>query len=225
LPAVQVSVTYTVQLMRIPGIMPASLAITRTVELPVRNWKMVKRSQAGQAMIEFVFVSIFLICILISIVSISVGMWQYHTLAEAVNVTARVAAVHGAGCAGQTCATTVDQIARTLKSRAIGIPAQQINATLTSSASTVTCNPLSTCVGNSASWPSLSGNTSLATTTPTNVSIVATFQFTDPVLVWVPGHGTQKIGSFTFGAQATQPVIYWERSQCKKKTAALVRRL
>ncbi len=37
LPAVQVSVTYTVQLMRIPAIMPASLSITRAVELPVRN--------------------------------------------------------------------------------------------------------------------------------------------------------------------------------------------
>ncbi len=165
---------------------------------------MVKGSRAGQAMIEFVFVSIFLIFILISIVSIGTGMWQYHTLAEAVNVTARVASVHGAGCVGQTCATTVDQIARTLISRATGIPAQQINATLTSSASTVTCNPLSTCVGNSAAWPSLSGNTALTT----NLSIVATFQFTDPVLVWVPGHGTQKIGSFTFGALSTQPVIY-----------------
>jgi hypothetical protein len=32
-----VSVTYTVTLLAIPGMMPGSLAITRTVQLPVRN--------------------------------------------------------------------------------------------------------------------------------------------------------------------------------------------
>jgi hypothetical protein len=37
LATVQVSVTYTVKLLAIPGIMPGSLAITRTVQLPVRN--------------------------------------------------------------------------------------------------------------------------------------------------------------------------------------------
>jgi hypothetical protein len=34
---VKVTVTYTVNLMRIPGVMPASLAISRTVTLPVRS--------------------------------------------------------------------------------------------------------------------------------------------------------------------------------------------
>jgi hypothetical protein len=37
LPTVSVTVTYTVTLLAIPHIMPASLAITRTVQLPVRN--------------------------------------------------------------------------------------------------------------------------------------------------------------------------------------------
>jgi hypothetical protein len=36
-PTLTVSVTYTVTLMAIPGISPSSLAITRQVELPVRN--------------------------------------------------------------------------------------------------------------------------------------------------------------------------------------------
>jgi Flp pilus assembly protein TadG len=162
------------------------------------------RRRSGQAMVEFAFTSIFLIFILMSLYSMSVGMWQYHTLAEAVNVTARTAAVHGAGCVGKSCATTVDQIARTLKARALGIPVGQINATLTSSASTVTCNPLSTCVGNSAAWPTLAGNTALTT----NISVTATVQFTDPVSVWVPGHGTQRIAPVTFGANSTQPVIF-----------------
>jgi len=37
LSTVEVSVTYTVTLLAIPGMMPGSLAITRTVQLPVRN--------------------------------------------------------------------------------------------------------------------------------------------------------------------------------------------
>jgi hypothetical protein len=37
LPTLTVSVTYTVSLMPVPGISPSSLAITRTVQLPVRN--------------------------------------------------------------------------------------------------------------------------------------------------------------------------------------------
>jgi hypothetical protein len=36
-PAVSVSVTYTLPLVAIPVVMPASFAITRTVQLPVRN--------------------------------------------------------------------------------------------------------------------------------------------------------------------------------------------
>jgi hypothetical protein len=36
-PTVSVTVTYTVTLMQIPQIMPATLAISRTVQLPVRN--------------------------------------------------------------------------------------------------------------------------------------------------------------------------------------------
>jgi Flp pilus assembly protein TadG len=36
-PTLTVAVTYTVTLMAVPGVSPSSLAITRTVELPVRN--------------------------------------------------------------------------------------------------------------------------------------------------------------------------------------------
>lgn len=37
LSTVQVTVTYTLNLLAIPGLMPGSLAISRTVQLPVRN--------------------------------------------------------------------------------------------------------------------------------------------------------------------------------------------
>jgi hypothetical protein len=155
-------------------------------------------------MLEFALTTIPLLFAIVSLGSMCVGMWQYHTLAEAVNVTTREASVHGAGCAGQTCATTVNTVATGLAAAAIGIPASQVNVTLTSSASTITCNPLSNCYGNSAAWPSLAGNVAATT----NISIQATYQFTSPIAMWATGSGAQQFGAVTLGAKSMQAVVY-----------------
>lgn len=157
----------------------------------------------GSTMLEFTLTGVPLLFVIVSLASISLGMWQYHTLAEAVNATARSASVHGAGCAGQTCGTTVAQTAQTLAGNAIGIPASAMNVTLTSSASTVTCNPLSSCYSNSAAWPSLAGNAAITT----NVSIKASYQFSSPISMWAPRHGTQQFGTVTLAANSTQAVV------------------
>jgi hypothetical protein len=155
-------------------------------------------------MLEFTLTAIPLLFVIISLVWICMGMWQYHTLAEAVNVTTRYAAVHGADCVGQSCATTAEQIANALAGRAIGIPASQVNVTLTSAASTIACNPLSSCYTNSNAWPSLTGNTAVTT----NISITATYQFSSAIAMWVPGNGVTHFSGLTLGANATQPIVY-----------------
>jgi Flp pilus assembly protein TadG len=160
-------------------------------------------------MLEFALVSIPLIFAIISLVWVCIGMWQYHTLAEAVNATARYASVHGGGCAGQTCSTTVEQIAGTLAGRAIGIPAGSLNVTLTSSAGNYTCDPLSSCYTNANVWPSLSGNTSPGPSSAgTDLAITATYRFISPISMWVPGGGVTTFGGITFGINSTQPVLY-----------------
>ena len=160
-------------------------------------------SRRGSAILEFTLVAVPLMFVIISAFWVGVGMWQYHTLAEAVNYTARAASVHGAGCAGQTCATTVGATAQTLASAAVGVSASQINATLTSSASTVTCNPLTSCYSNSAVWPSLSGNVPLTT----QITIMATYQFSGAISIWAPGTTMPHFGAVTFAAQAMEPVV------------------
>jgi hypothetical protein len=165
---------------------------------------MPSRPRRGSVLLEFSLTSIPLLFVLISMIWICMGMWQYHTLAEAVNFTVRYAAVHGAGCAGQSCALTVSQIESALAGRAVGVPASLINVTLTSSASTITCNPLSSCSSNASVWPSLAGN--LAVTT--DISVAATCQFVSPISMWVPTHGTEHFNGVTLGANATQPVVY-----------------
>jgi hypothetical protein len=154
-------------------------------------------------MIEFTLTGIFLLFIVICLWWMCMAMWEYHTVAEAVNYTAREASVHGAGCAGQTCATTVATVAQMLATRAVGMPASQLNVTLTSSASTVTCNPLSSCSSNSATWPSLAGNTALTT----EITIAATFQFSSALGLWSQG-GVQHYRTITLGSTSTQPVFF-----------------
>jgi Flp pilus assembly protein TadG len=170
---------------------------------------MLASSRRGSVMVEFVLCVIPLIFVVISLFWMGMAMWEYHTLAEAVNETARYAALHGADCAGQTCATTVEQIANELAGRAAGIPPGRLNVTLTSAAKDYPCNPLSNCQSNSSAWPSLAGNTAVTdSSTGTDISISATYQFGSPISMWVPKYGGVQFGAVTLGANSTQAVMY-----------------
>src|SRR5690242_13216787 len=50
---------------------------------------------SGQSLVEFTFVGIPMIFVLIGTFEISRGMWMYHTLAHAVRDGVRYASVHG----------------------------------------------------------------------------------------------------------------------------------
>ena len=56
---------------------------------------------------EFTFVGIPIIFVLISIFEVSRGMWIYHTLAYSVKVGVRYASVHGINCIGSTVNSTL----------------------------------------------------------------------------------------------------------------------
>lgn len=66
-------------------------------------------TRRGQSLIEFTFVGIPMIFVLISIFEISRGMWIYHTLAYSVKVGVRYASVHGYNCglSPNTCPVTM----------------------------------------------------------------------------------------------------------------------
>jgi hypothetical protein len=161
-------------------------------------------SRRGSAMVDFALTVIPLMFVIVSLTWMCIGMWQYHTLVEAVNETARYAALHGADCAGQTCSITLNEIATTLAGRAIGIPAHQISVTLTSAAQSYSSALLDSYYGNSTAWPSLTGNTAVTT----NISIKATYRFSSPISMWVPAFGQWQFSAVTLGASSTQPVLY-----------------
>src|SRR5215472_4752156 len=115
-----------------------------------------KRCERGNAIIEFTLAGIPVIFLIYSTVQLSIMMWNYHTLAYAVNEGAHYAAVRGQGCSqnGNTCGTTVGALARQIAAAAPGIPVDQVSVTLTTaSGASQSCAPLNDCYSNSASWP------------------------------------------------------------------------
>ena len=65
-------------------------------------------ARRGQSLIEFTFVGIPLIFVLVSIFEISRGMWIYHTLAYSVKVGVRYASVHGFNCGPASALPTLN---------------------------------------------------------------------------------------------------------------------
>jgi Flp pilus assembly protein TadG len=158
----------------------------------------------GSTMLEFTLIGVPLICTLFSLFWMAMGMWQYHTIAEAVNATARTASVHGAGCSGKTCGTTVASVARQIASSALGIPDSQMNVTLNSTATgDFSCNPVSDCYSNNSAFPSVSGNTAAAT-----VTISATYQFSPAISFWTPWSGGMTFNPVVLGANSSQPIVF-----------------
>jgi Flp pilus assembly protein TadG len=162
-----------------------------------------RADRRGSAMVEFTLSSIPVILAIVSICGMSITMWNYHTLAEAVKVTAREAATHGAGCVGKTCAWTLGTAATLLSSKAIGVPVGKVNVTFTSSGSTETCNPLSSCTASAAAWPTLSAN--VAGTT--DVSISASYMPVEAIRM-ITTRGSQVFQPVTLSAYSRQMVVY-----------------
>jgi Flp pilus assembly protein TadG len=161
------------------------------------------KGRKGNALIEFTLVAIPLIFIQFSIVEICRGMWDYHSLAQAVKAACRSAATRGAGCAGNGCAISVGQIATTISAYALGMPASALNVTLTSNAGTVTCNPLSSCTGSGTVWPPAGGNTA-----GSDIIISASYNFTSMLMMFVPGTNGMQFSGVTFTAKSRQVLLF-----------------
>lgn len=162
-----------------------------------------RQNSTGNAIIEFTLVAIPVIFAMISIVEICRGMWDYHSLAQAVKAATRSAATRGAGCAGKGCAMTVGQIATTISNYAVGMPAASLNVTLTSNAGDVHCNPLSSCTGSATVWPPAGGNTA-----GSDIIISASYQFTSALSMFVPGKGGMTASAVTFRAKSRQLILF-----------------
>src|SRR5438874_911896 len=91
-------------------------------------------SSKGGTLIEFMFVGIPIMFVLISIFEMSRAMWTYHTLAFAIKEGTRFAIVHGGNCvtAPNACAKTVADVATVISDAGVGLEPGLLNVSLIS---------------------------------------------------------------------------------------------
>jgi Flp pilus assembly protein TadG len=167
-----------------------------------------RRRESGVAMVEFALAGIASIFLLICTFHLSMGMWNYHSIANAAHETSRYVAVKGVNCRkpGQTCYATVANIATKFKYFAIGIPDDQVNVTLTTHSGTVTtCAPLNTCLTDTTIWPPTTNNDNYI---GKNVTVEASYGFRSPLLFFWPGKGSVNFGQVWFPASSTNTIVY-----------------
>jgi Flp pilus assembly protein TadG len=165
------------------------------------------RRKRGAVTLEFTLVGIPVIFTLISVAEMSRGMWIYHNETYAVSQGARYAVVHGLDCTqnGNTCTMTVGNIANVLANSGIGLLPSRWNVTLVSASGNndVTCNPLSSCLGNNTVWPPSPDNAQGA-----NVAISATYPFTSALSMLFPGTKPVIFGTYNLPAYSKQVIQF-----------------
>ena len=77
----------------------------------------------GQTLVEFTFVGIPVMFVLISIFEMSRGMWVYHTLANAAKAGVRYSIVHGINCGknGNSCTKTITDVNQVIRDAGVGL--------------------------------------------------------------------------------------------------------
>ncbi|MEQ1949420.1 MAG: TadE family protein [Bryobacteraceae bacterium] len=167
-------------------------------------------SRAGQTMVEFVFVGIPMVFVLISIFEIARGMWMYNTLAHAVREGVRYSSVHGINCVynppsvNNNCSKSIAQIARVIQDAGVGIDPAQTDVRFISQAGAVNCT-LTGCAANSTIWPP---STSNANQVGQPIRIEVQTPFRSAIAMFWPGSKTQSFAAATFPASSTDIVQY-----------------
>jgi Flp pilus assembly protein TadG len=167
-----------------------------------------RRRQRGVAMVEFALAGVAAIFLLISTFHLSMGMWNYHTIANAVHETTRYIAVHGVNCTkpGYSCTINIGNISTRFKYHAIGIPSTQVNLTLTThSGASTPCTPLSSCLANTTVWPPSTNSDNALTK---RVTVSAIYRFRSPLLFFWPGRTAVQFGEVWLPASSTSTIVF-----------------
>jgi Flp pilus assembly protein TadG len=179
--------------------------------------RVTKHKQRGQSMVEFTFVGIPLIFVLISIFEVSRGMWMYHTMAYAVKVGVRYAIVHGANCdplklsLGNNCqvklgpSSDATSIAGVIRNAGVGLVPTTTLLTFTSLAGATTPCTLDTVTTPCPAtvWPPTGSND-----ISDQITIKITTPFTSGIAMFWPGSRPNSFGSFILGAQSSDRIQY-----------------
>jgi hypothetical protein len=171
-----------------------------------------RRKRRGQTLVEFTFVGIPLLFVLISIFEISRGMWVYHTLAYSVKVGVRYASVHGVNCVNtadnpNSCTVNIGpatapgagalpSIAYVIQQAAVGLQPTKTTLTFNANGVTTTCL-ISACSAAGGAWPTDPNN---AIGKPIRIDISTPFN--SALAMFWPGASPVKFSSGMLGASS-----------------------
>jgi hypothetical protein len=129
-----------------------------------------RQRQAGSAIVEFTMTGVPLIFIWISIVQMSLGMWNYHTMQYATKLAGEYVQVHGGTdgyCKSNTC--QVQNVATVLATAAVGLQPSLLNVSFYTISSSdhltqtlVASCLLSACESNTTNFPNEASNSEFA---------------------------------------------------------------
>lgn len=161
--------------------------------------------QAGNSIVEFVLVGIPTIFIVLSVFEMARGMWEYHTLSEAIKHGARYCIVKGENCLqpGNSCSVTVGAIASRISGYAVGMPSNDLNVTLISNSGSIACNPIASCFSNTTRWPPDGDNS-----TNMDIKILGSYSYVSMLAMFWPGQSSQRFGTFTFSTYTRQTINF-----------------
>jgi len=162
--------------------------------------------QRGNALVEFTLLGIPMTFILISIVSVSIGMWEYQNLAWAVDQTARYGTMHGVTCTqnSNSCTINVGNMASYFISSASALNPGTVSVSFTDgSGVATTCNPVNTCTSNATQFPGTAYNS-----IGSDIKVTATYSVPNPIAVYWPGQGSVSSQNFTLGATSRQRIEF-----------------
>jgi Flp pilus assembly protein TadG len=158
-------------------------------------------NRRGDALIEFTLLGIPVIFVTISLVTVSLDMWQFHELPYAVEMTARYAATHGQGCAS-TCSVSIGNLATYFQSQNIALLPSQVNVTLTDGGGSTSCSPLTNCSSNATVFPRAANNAP-----GSDITVYATYVLKNPIaMFWPPNEDGSR--DFTVSATSRQRITY-----------------
>ena len=135
----------------------------------------------GNSMLEFVFVGIPLMFVLISVVEMARGMWIYHTLAYAVKEGTRYAIVHGQN---SPTPASYQSVCAAIVNAGPGLMANQLSLTFTSLSGSVGPYMADSCPATQ--WPPGGGST-FDNQPGQVISIAADYPFLSAISMFWPG--------------------------------------
>lgn len=162
------------------------------------------RRRSGQSLVEFTLMGIPMVFVTISVIYMSIGMWQFFSLAYASEMTARYVSLHGATCSqnGNTCTITVGNVATFFAAQAMALDTSKVIVKMTDGSGTTTCNPVSNCTSTSTQFPN-TGNNSVGS----DITITATYGVKSPLAMFWPPN-IDWAHDYTVGALSRQRIMF-----------------